>query len=58
MKRFHIFIIRTILGVVFAVILIRFFHPEAGSVYIAGLALFLIGMSYVTEYLRNRKSKE
>jgi hypothetical protein len=45
---------RVILGGFFAVILTRFFYGEVNPLIIAGLAVFLIGMSYVTEYFRNR----
>ncbi len=57
MTRFHIFIIRLVLGAVFAVILSRFFYPEANIVYMAGLGIILVGLAYFAEYLRNRKNK-
>ena len=57
MSRLHVFVIRAIFGAVFAVILVRFFYTDTNYLYVAGLAIFLVGMSYVTEYLRNRKSK-
>jgi len=52
---FHIFIIRAILGGVIAVVLIRFFHPGSNPVYTAGLAIFLVGMAYLLEHVRNKK---
>jgi hypothetical protein len=40
---------RVILGGFFAVILTRFFYGKVAPLYIAGLAIFLISMSYVAE---------
>jgi len=57
MNRFHIFIIRAILGSVFAVVIGRFFFPDTNLMYIAGLAVFLVGLAYVSEFFHNRKSK-
>jgi uncharacterized membrane protein HdeD (DUF308 family) len=54
-SRFQVFIIRAILGVVFGVILSRFFYPNAPLVFIIGLVLVLVGMAYLVEYLRNRR---
>jgi ABC-type Mn2+/Zn2+ transport system permease subunit len=50
----QIFIIRAILGVVFGVILTRFFFPEASVIFIVGLCTALVALAYLTEYLRNR----
>jgi putative Mn2+ efflux pump MntP len=49
---------RIILGLFFAVILTRFFYGKVEPLYIAGLAVFIIGMSYVTEYFRNKSRKK
>ena len=57
MARFQIFVIRAILGIVFGVILSRFFYPEAPLVFVIGLVLVLVGLAYFTEYLRNRKKE-
>ena len=46
---------RVILGVFFAVMLTRFFYGRVEPMWVVGLAIFLVGMSYVTEYFRNRK---
>ena len=51
----QIFIIRVVLGAVFAVILSRFFYPEANLVYVAGLGIILVALAYFAEYLRNRR---
>ena len=55
MKNLNIMAMRVILGVVFAVMLTRFFYGSIEPLWVAGLAIFLVGMSYVTEYFRNRK---
>lgn len=49
---------RVVLGGVFAVILTRFFYGSVAPIYVAGLAVFLVGMSYVTEYFRNKSRKK
>jgi len=54
---FNVFVIRAILGVVFAVVLSRLFYPGTNIVYVIGLAIFLIGMAYFFEYLRKNKTK-
>ncbi len=57
MSRFNIFVVRAILGIVFAVILSRFFYPGTQIAYVIGLAVFLLGMAYFFEYLRKNKTK-
>jgi uncharacterized membrane protein HdeD (DUF308 family) len=56
-SKLNIFVIRAVLGAVFAVILTRFFYPNAHIVYVMGFAFVLVGMAYLLEYLRRRKSK-
>ncbi len=58
MNRFNIFIMRAVLGAFFAVIITRFFYGRIEPLYVAGLAVFLTGLSYVTEYFRNKKRKD
>ena len=58
MTQFHIFIIRAILGAVFAVILSRMFYPDTNIIYVAGLGVILVGLAYFAEYLRNRKKQQ
>jgi len=53
--QFNIFIIRAVFGAVFAVILTRMFYGKVELVYVAGLAVFLVGMAYVLEYFRKRR---
>lgn len=57
LTQFHIFIIRAILGAVFAVILSRIFYAEANIIAVAGLGIILVGLAYFAEYLRNRKKR-
>ena len=54
---FHIFIIRALLGAMFAVILSRFFFPKANIAFVMGLGILLVGLAYVSEYFHNRKKK-
>ncbi|MFA6012001.1 MAG: hypothetical protein WC799_18565 [Desulfobacteraceae bacterium] len=58
MNRFFILVLRIILGTAFAVLLTRIFHPEKGLVFIAGIAALLVGFSYFSSAMRNRKRKE
>ena len=57
MNRFQLFVIRAILGAVFAVILSRFFYPTANLAFVIGLGIVLVGLAYVSEYFHNRKSR-
>jgi uncharacterized membrane protein HdeD (DUF308 family) len=53
----QIFIIRAIMGVVFGVILSRFFYPNAPLIFIILLCIILVGLAYLTQYLRQRKKE-
>jgi len=55
MPQLTVFVIRAVVGLGFAVLLIRFFYPQAGVPHILGLAIFMIGMAYITEAWRHRK---
>ncbi len=57
MNRFYIFLLRIFLGAFFAVVLMRFFYPAAGALYVAGLGAFLVGLAYLLEAGRNRSGK-
>ncbi len=48
-------IIRIVMGVVFGIILARFFYPHAPLIFIISLCAALVGMAYLAEYLRRRK---
>lgn len=56
MAQFNIFIIRAVIGAVVAVVLTRMFYGKVEIVYVAGLAVFLVGMAYVLEYFRKKRS--
>jgi uncharacterized membrane protein HdeD (DUF308 family) len=53
----QIFIIRAIMGAVFGVILSKFFYPNAPLVFIVLLCMILVGLAYLTQYLRQRKKE-
>jgi hypothetical protein len=53
--QFNIFIIRAVFGAVFAVVLTRMFYGKVEIVYVAGLAVFLVGMAYVMEYFKKKR---
>ena len=57
MNRSHVFLIRAVLGAAFAVLLTRFFFSETNITNVTLLAVFLVGASYLSEYLRKRKQK-
>ena len=47
---------RAILGAGFAVVFTRMFYGRVDLLYVAGLAIILVGLAYFAEYLRNRKN--
>ena len=55
MSALIIFVIRAILGVIFAVLLTRFFYPKATMLGTAGFAIGLVGLAYITERFRKRR---
>ena len=57
MTQFQIFIIRAVIGAVVAVVLTRMFYGKVEIIYVAGLAVFLVGMAYVTEYFRKKRKE-
>lgn len=58
MTKFHIMIIRFLLGAGIAVLLLRMFYPEASPLYAVLLAAFLVGGAYLREYLYERAEKK
>ncbi|MCF8081266.1 MAG: hypothetical protein K9K88_18475 [Desulfobacterales bacterium] len=56
-KKLQVFAIRAIAGLFFAVIISRFFNPDAGVPYIVGLAVILVALAYFAEFLRKRKNR-
>jgi hypothetical protein len=57
MNQFQIFVIRAIVGLVFAVIVTRMFYGRVNPLYVAGLAIILVGLAYFAEYLRKRRKE-
>lgn len=57
MTGWQIFIIRAIMGAVFGVILSRFFYPDAPRLFIISLCIILVGLAYLTQYLRQRNKE-
>lgn len=55
MTTFYIFVMRAILGAIFAVLLTRFFYPRATIAGVMAVAVFIVGMAYVVEYFRKRR---
>ncbi len=57
MNQFQIFIIRAVIGAVFAVVLTRMFYGRVHLAYVVGLAIIMVGLAYFAEYLRQRRNK-
>ena len=55
MNQLYVFIIRAILGGVFAVIAMRIFRPNAGLGVTILLGVVLVGLAYLKEYYGKRK---
>ncbi len=58
MNRRNVFIIRAVLGVVFGILMSKFFYPQAPLLFIVGLCAALVVLAYVTEYLRRRNKEK
>jgi uncharacterized membrane protein HdeD (DUF308 family) len=57
MPKLQIFVLRAIVGAVFGVLITRIFYGKVNIIYATGLGIFLVGMAYVMEYFRNRRSE-
>jgi uncharacterized membrane protein HdeD (DUF308 family) len=57
LNQFQIFIIRAVIGAVFAVVLTRMFYGKVHIAYVVGLAIIMVGLAYFAEFLRHRKSR-
>ena len=57
MNRFHIFIIRALLGLAVADFATRMWYGKVAVPYVVGLAIILVGLAYFAEYLRHRKNR-
>jgi len=51
---FEIFVIRALLSGMFATLISRFFFKDLQVIKVLGLAVLMLGLSYVLEYLRRR----
>jgi uncharacterized membrane protein len=58
MKKPEIFAIRFFLSVVFAFLVSRFFFEKIAVTKIIGLALIMLGLAYLFEYIRKRDKGE
>jgi putative effector of murein hydrolase LrgA (UPF0299 family) len=56
-SQLSIFVIRAFVGLAFAAIVTRMFYGRINPVYVAGLAIILVGLAYFAEYLRKRKKR-
>jgi uncharacterized membrane protein len=54
MRTLAIFAIRFILSVIFAFLVSQFFFQKLAVIKVFGLALILLGLAYLLEYLRKR----
>ena len=57
MNQLSIFLIRAIVGLAFAAIITRLFHGRIDPVYVVGLAIIMVGLAYLAEYFRKRRTK-
>ena len=57
MTQLQIFIIRAVVGLAFATFVTRVFHGSINLYYVVGLAIILVGLAYLSEFLRHRKSR-
>ncbi len=56
MKELNVLILRAVVGLIFAFLLLRVFYPEASAITAVGLGIVLVGLAYLFDYLRSRKS--
>lgn len=57
MSSFFIFIIRAVMGVLFAILATRLFYPKSGVITIMFVAVVLVGMAYIFESFRKWKKE-
>lgn len=57
MSQLSIFIVRAVVGLAFAAIVTRIFFGRIDPVYVAGLAIIMVGLVYLAEFLRKRKNR-
>jgi hypothetical protein len=56
-SQLSIFIVRAVVGLAFAAIVTRIFFGRIDPVYVAGLAIIMVGLAYLAEFLRKRKNR-
>jgi len=56
-NQLSIFIVRTVVGLAFAAIVTRIFFGKIDPVYVVGLAIIMVGLAYLAEFLRKRKNR-
>lgn len=57
MTPFYKFLLRAILGILFAVIATRLFYPDSGVITVIAVAAVLVGMAYIFESYRKSKKE-
>jgi hypothetical protein len=57
MNQLTIFVIRAIVGLAISAIISRGFFGTLNPAYVVGLAIILVGLAYLAEYLRKRQHK-
>ena len=57
MNQLTIFFIRAVVGLAFAAFVTRIFFGRIDPLYVLGLAIIMIGLAYLAEYLRGRRTK-
>jgi len=55
MTQFYVFLIRVVMGALFAVLMSRFFFPRASIGWVIALGVFIVAVAYVSERFRKRK---
>jgi hypothetical protein len=56
-SQLSIFIVRAFVGLAFAAIITRLFRGSIDPVYVVGLAIIMVGLAYLAEYVRKRRTK-
>ena len=54
MRKFYVFLFRTVLAAVFAIIVSRIFFQDASFIKVTGLGAALLSFSYLFEYIRKK----
>ncbi len=57
MTPLYIFMIRVVMGIVFAILATRLFYPDSGMVTVMAVTAVLVGMAYILENFRKRNKE-